>query len=133
MNPLRKMLDRYLAERDKLDLIIVALEKELKESNVTKSVKPSPRMAGRQKSSNSVASLAQKVLESHPSGLMLPALIGELGRLGFNSAANDVPNTINAILHRHKPPFKRLSDGRWALEKNVEKANVVANGASATH
>jgi hypothetical protein len=45
---------------------------------------------------------------------MMPALIAELRKCGFVSHAEDANNAINAILHRHKPPFKRAS-GRWFL------------------
>lgn len=128
MNPLRQMLDRYLEERTKLDVVIEALERELRAEKGDRPARPARkgRRVGRHKSAKSITSLAEKALTLNPEGLMIPALIAELQKLGFESKAADPSNVINSVLHRHKPPFRRLENGRWILEKY---ARPNANGA----
>jgi HB1, ASXL, restriction endonuclease HTH domain len=113
MNQLERLLQKKRAERDKLDYLIQEIERELGVQDSKQ------RAGGTRKRGTSVASLAEKVLEAHPVGLKVPALIAELGKLGFKTESKNPTNNVNSILHRTGSPFVRLDDGRWILEKHA--------------
>jgi hypothetical protein len=110
MNKIERLLQKYKADRDKLDYMIQTLERDLAEPEESE-----PRRRGRQRGA-SVADLAENVLSKFPEGLMIPTLILELKKLGYESQAENPANTVNSILHRAEQ-FTRMPDGRWILEK----------------
>jgi hypothetical protein len=112
MNKIERLLQKYKADRDKLDYLIQTLERDLAEPEESE-----PRRRGRQRGA-SVADLAESVLARFPEGLMIPTLILELKKLGYESQADNPANTVNSILHRAEQ-FARMSDGRWILKKFV--------------
>ncbi|HEY9158342.1 hypothetical protein [Candidatus Binatus sp.] len=105
----RAQLERdFQTKRGKLDFLIETLEAALSEAT--------PARRGRRKTGQSVADLAEKVLDSRPEGMFIPALLGELKRLGYETQSKNEPNTVNALLHREKDRFVRIED-RWILKK----------------
>jgi hypothetical protein len=120
MSDLEGFLKELRAERDKLDFAIERAERTLRKAkNVP------------QKSKTSIPTLAKHILESHPSGLSLQALVAELEKLGYKSRSKNPKNTVNSVLHKFGTPFKRLADGRWILERVA--FGPVVNGSTTAH
>jgi hypothetical protein len=109
---IERLLHKYKADRDKLDYLIQTLERDLAEPEESE-----PRRRSRQRGA-SVADLAESILARFPEGLMIPALLLELKKLGYESQADNPANTVNSILHR-ADQFARMPDGRWILKKFV--------------
>jgi hypothetical protein len=82
----------------------------------------------------SITALSEEILAEQINGMPLPALITELRKRGYEPKAKNVPNTVNSVLHKAGPPFKRLPDGRWTLEQNVSAgtAQEALNGKEET-
>lgn len=110
MNKIERLLQKYKTDRDKLDYLIQTLERDLAEPEDSE-----PRRRGRRRGA-SVADLAENILAKFPEGLMIPSLLLELKKLGYESQAENPANTVNSILHR-ADEFARLPDGRWTLQR----------------
>jgi hypothetical protein len=119
VNKLDRLLQKYRTERDRLDFLIQTLERDLKEL-LGDSIDQRRRRKG-----PSIVSLAEKVLAKYPDGLLMPALLLELRKLGYESKGENPANTVNSVLHRASDQFMRLTDGRWILEKFSDLHRVV--------
>jgi len=123
MNQIERLLQKYRAERDKLNFLIDTLERERPEPGEKRSTSV---RRGRKQSSSSIRALSEKALEAEQhryKGLKMPALLAEIGKLGFKSTSDNPGNTVNSVLHRI-PAFTKLDDGRWILTKHVARAEA---------
>jgi hypothetical protein len=110
-------IDReYQLQRDKLLFAIEKLEKAISEAT--------PRRRGRGRSGHSIADLAEKVLDSRPEGMFVPALLAEVKKLGYMTESKNAANTLNTALNREKDRFLRVGD-RWILKKHLPSGQVV--------
>lgn len=117
---LGQMEREYQVQRDKLLFAIERLEKAMSEAT--------PKRRGRGKNGQSIADLAEKVLDPRPEGLYLPGLLAELKKLGYETESKNAANTVNSILNREKDRFVRVED-RWILKKHQAMAQATEETA----
>jgi len=65
----------------------------------------------------SVVVLLTKVLENHPEGMNLPAMLAGMRKLGFQTDARSPAGILRSTLDRREETFFRLKTGRWCLRK----------------
>ena len=130
MKKIEKMLQKYRAERDKLDFLIQALEKEFPGSYGEKHALGG--RPGRKKSATSVHALSEKALEieQNRNGLKVRSLITEIAKLRFMTKSDKPENTVNSILRRYPKTFRKLADGRWILVKYAPRSETSKLGSN---
>jgi len=110
---------RLALERDREVYMIKNLETGLSEADREKSwsAQHRPRREG---DPLSIPTLIQQVLEKHPDGLQVPALLAEVRRIGFQSDAKKPIGVLNSVLHTRTDLFSRRKIPRgvlWFLKK----------------
>ncbi len=112
MNQIEKLLQKYRAERDRLDWLIQTLEAEIgQKPSVTKGARSQRRQSGA-----STVTFAKQALQANIHGLMIPALLAEMKKLGYESRSKNEANNLNSILHREGLPFQRTP-----MAKNLDR------------
>lgn len=65
----------------------------------------------------SVVVLLTQILEAHPRGLNISALLAEMRKLGFQTDSKNPSGILRSTLDRRAELFHNLTHGRWCLKK----------------
>jgi hypothetical protein len=110
---------RLVLERDREVYLIKDIETLLDDKAREKSWSAQQRPK-REGDPLSIPTLMQQVLEKHPDGLQVPALLAEVRKIGFQSDAKKPIGVLNSVLHTRTDLFSRRKIPRgvlWFLKK----------------
>ena len=117
MNQIEKLLQKYRAERDRLDWLIQTLEAEIgQKPSVTKGARSQRRQSGA-----STVTFAKKALQANIHGLMIPALLAEMKKLGMKVGRKTRRTiSIRFFIAKGCPLSGRLMDvGSWNRRRSL--------------